>query len=259
MRTLLVFAALLGATTAFGDEWQKRFEVTGRPELRVDAQDAHVVLRPGAKNVIVARLTTHGWNIGPGGIRVHERQVENRVEIEIREPHLHWNFFSNRWSRLEIEVPRELRADVHTGDGRVEANGLAGELRLSTGDGSVEAFSVEGALDARTGDGSIRVQGRFERLDLNTGDGSVNAAVISGSKMVGPWRIHTGDGGVHLRLASDVAANLEAHTGDGGLHVDLPGFTTSGRHGNTISGRLNGGGSTLRVETGDGSIQVTGL
>lgn len=258
MRTLLVFATLC-FSTAYADEWTKRFPLTGQPDLRVDAEDAAVILRSGAGNAIEARLTTHGWNIGPGGIRVTERQAGNRVEIEIRMPHGQWGFFTSRSARLELTVPRQLRANIHTGDGSVNAQTLKGELRLVTGDGSIEADEVEGSLEARTGDGGIRVRGRFDRLDLHTGDGSVTASVASGSKMAGPWRIHSGDGSVTVRLPGDLAADLDVHTGDGSVTVNVPLLTNTIRGERDVRGKLNGGGSTLRIETGDGSIRVDRL
>jgi hypothetical protein len=234
-------------------------EITGSPELRVDADDASVVITGGTGSEIAARLTTKGWDIGPSGVQVTDRQSANRVEITIRMPH-DWGFLGSRSARLELTVPQSLRADIRTGDGRIEARSIAGELRFVTGDGSVEADGVGGALDARTGDGSVRARGRFERLDVNTGDGSVTVAAAGGSKMAAPWRVHTGDGSVTVRLPAEFAADIDARTGDGSLNVKLP-LTTSGiRTGqNAIRGRLNGGGPTLRVETGDGSIHIEPL
>jgi hypothetical protein len=264
MRTiLLVLAGLVLATiasnSARADEWSKRFRVTGRPQLRIEADDAAVSLRVGAPGTVDAHLTTRGCTIGPDGARVTARQNGNRVEIEIRIPESHWQTGS-RSVRLEVLVPPELSAEVHTSDGHVWAQGLKGEFRLSTGDGAIDAESLDGALTARTGDGRLNVHGRFDQLDLRTNDGSVLATVNPGSKPAGPWRIETGDGSVTLRLPEGFAADLDARTGDGHISVDLP-ATTSGFHSgeNNFRGRLNGGGLPLRVHTGDGSIRIQRL
>jgi hypothetical protein len=171
-------------------------------------------------------------------------------------PRESWSF-GRRSARLEVTVPRELRADIRTGDGGVDVQGLAGEFRLSTGDGSIGAESLDGALTAKTGDGSVTVRGRFGLLDLRTGDGSISALVEAGSKMTGPWHIHTGDGNVTLKLAPDFAADLEAHTSDGGITVE-PALTTGGIQTgeNTARGKLNGGGQLFRIETGDGTVRI---
>ena len=258
MRILLV-CTLLAAASAHADEWSKRFEVTGRPELRVESNDAAVVLRAGAGHVIEASLTTRGWKIGPDDVRVTTHQSGDRVEIEVRVPEGHWSF-GNRSARLELAVPAELRAEVHTGDGHVSARSLKGEFRLSTGDGGVEAESLDGALTARSGDGSVQVRGRFDALDIRTNDGSVTAVVNPGSKMSGPWRVESGDGGVTLRIPEGFAADLDAHTGDGDISVRMPVTTTGSKRGeNDFRGRLNGGGLPLRIHTGDGSIRIERL
>ena len=68
--------------------------------------------------------------------------------------------------------------------------------------------------------------------------------------------LHTGDGSVTLNIPESLAADLALHTGDGHITLDLP-VTVQGRYdSNRVEGKLNGGGSELRVETGDGSIRI---
>jgi hypothetical protein len=77
--------------------------------------------------------------------------------------------------------------------------------------------------------------------------------------MSGSWRVNTGDGHVTLRLPENFAADLDAHTGDGKITVDFP-VTMSGSFGGSdVHGKLNGGGQTLTVHTGDGPIRLQRL
>ena len=74
--------------------------------------------------------------------------------------------------------------------------------------------------------------------------------------MTSAWRIRTGDGSVTLRLPENFTADLDAHTGDGKITVDFP-VTASGSLGRSeLRGKLNGGGQTLVVRTGDGPIRL---
>lgn len=77
--------------------------------------------------------------------------------------------------------------------------------------------------------------------------------------MTGSWTVHSGDGGVTLRLPDGFAANIDAHTGDGRITVDLPLTTNGGIQEHSVSGKLNGGGSLLTIHTGDGSIHLARL
>ena len=259
LRTVFATAALAALSQiAWADEWSKHWSVSGKPELRVSTGDASVTVEAGDNHSIDAHLTTRGWTIGATGVRVEERQVGDRVEIEVKVPNMHWSF-GNHSIRLEVRVPRDLIADLHTGDGSISLRGLRGALRADTGDGSIHGDDLDGALDAHTGDGSVTVAGRFDKLQLHTQDGSVEAEVKEGSRLDGDWRIQTGDGSVHVRVPKTLAADLEAHTGDGHIRFDLPTTTNGGKDEHFSQAKLNGGGPALVVRTGDGSITVSSI
>jgi len=248
----------MAASATFADEWHKTFPVSGKPELRIEVSDGSVSIRSSERNEIAARVTTQGWKIGDSEVRITEHQNGNRVEIDVRTPRLNVSF-GRRSVELELVVPRELLAQIHSGDGKISAQDLKGEIHFSSGDGSIEADSIDGVFEAKTGDGHIRVSGRWDRLDLQIQDGSVEADARAGSKMSGSWRVNTGDGHVTLRLPENFAADLDAHTGDGKITVDFP-VTMSGSFGGSdVRGKLNGGGQTLTVHTGDGPIRLQRL
>ncbi len=249
---------LLAAAPAMADEWEKKFAVTGTPELHVDTNDGNVRLSTWDRNEIQARVRTVGWRIAPSEVRVTDRQEGNRVEVEVRIPHLRWGI-GHRSVEIELSIPRAANLDVHTGDGNTTAEGVKGDIRLSTGDGRIEGGSLDGALAATTGDGNIHVSGRFDVLNLKTGDGNIEAEARAASKMTAAWTVHTGDGNVVLRLPQGFSADLDAHTGDGHISLDFP-VTMSGRLSNsTIQGKINSGGPMLTVHTGDGSIRLERL
>jgi hypothetical protein len=256
MRTLQILAVLGVAASLEASEWSKRFEVTGRPDVRVEADDAEVTLHAGVPGVIEAHVVTRGWTLGPDGVRVNARQNGARVEVEVRVPGGVWGW-GRREVRLDLTVPPELHAEIRTGDGSVRAQALKGEFRFTTGDGSIDADGLDGTLEARTGDGRLSARGRFDRLDLHTNDGAIVAAAGPGSKMAGPWRLETGDGSVNLRLPDGFAADVDASSGDGDITVHLPVTSNGYRSGEHVfRGKLNGGGPALKIRTGDGSIDL---
>lgn len=257
-RTILALAALAVASQfAWADEWSKHWNVSGKPELRISAGDASVIVEAGSDHAIDARLTTVGWSIGPGAVRVEEHQMGDKVEIDVTVPSSHFSW-GNHSIRLEVRVPRELVGNLHTGDGSITLRGLHGNLHADTGDGSIHGDSLDGALDVHTGDGSVHIAGRFDNLQLHTQDGSVDVEVQEGSRVQTDWRIQTGDGSVRLRVPHSLSADLEAHTGDGSIHFDVPGATNNGRREHELEAKLNGGGPALVLRTGDGSITVNG-
>lgn len=269
---------VVAANPARGDEWTHRYPLKGMPDLHVKTDDGSVRVESGAGPEIEARVSTVGWRIAPGEVTITESQAGDRVEIAVRltKDHFGWGR-GHRSISVLLRVPKQVDLDVRTGDGGVEvqpvsghvtistgdgsitADGLQGEIRLHTGDGSVRATGLQGRLEAGTGDGHINVRGRFDVLVLRTGDGGIDAEVEPGSKIETAWSLHSGDGGITLRLPADLGADLDAHTGDGGIVLDEPITVTGTITASRVRGKLGAGGQPLRVETGDGSIRLKRL
>ena len=253
----VVAFCLLSSMAARAEEWSKTYSLTGRPDLRVETSDANIRVTTWDQNTIEAKVVTTRYKIGEGGIRIDERQNGNMVEIEVRYPHHNFNI---EWGQHKVDIiiqmPREGRVNLRTGDGKIEVASLKGEMDLHTGDGSVNLDAVDGKLHASTGDGHIQAYGRFDELDLKTGDGHVDVRAISGSALAGSWRLETGDGSVSLELPQNLAADVDLHTSDGHIDLDMP-VTAEGKlRQNEIHGKINGGGSLLTIRTGDGSIHL---
>lgn len=270
----------VSAAPARADEWSKTYQVNGRADLRVMTSDGDVTVTGTDQNQIDARVTTQGWKLGPNDVQVVESQNGNSVSIEVRVPHWNWSLFGgshNRSVRVDLRVPRELglavrtsdgnvtaqgvsgKIEFNTGDGNVTASNVRGDVRMHTGDGHIEGHSLDGSLDADTGDGNLRIDGRFDALALKTGDGSIDAQVSSGSKVANGWNLHSGDGHITLRLPSDLNAYLDAHTGDGSITLDIPVQVSGSLSHSAVRGKLNAGGGTLAVTSGDGSIHIEKL
>ena len=139
--TFAVFFAVLSfATFANADDWSKTYDLTGKPELRVQASDAHVRIETWDQNKIEAHVTTRGWHIGGGDLEIVEHQQGNAVDLELRQhSRAHVSFgIDNRRTDLEIRMPRSAKLNVRTGDGSILARGLEGELEFASGDGRVD-------------------------------------------------------------------------------------------------------------------------
>jgi hypothetical protein len=252
---LVVSAAM--AAPARADEWSKSYNLTGKPDLRIETSDADIRVTTWEQNTIEAKITTSRYKIGEGGIRVEEHQTGNAVEIDVHYPHSNVVFgWGSHRVDIVIQMPREGNVNLRTGDGKIEVAGLKGEMELKSGDGSVHLDGVDGKLHASTGDGSIQANGRFEALELKTGDGHVDVRAGTGSSLASGWRLETGDGSVTLEVPGDMAADVDLHTNDGHIDLDMPVTTSGNVRQNEVRGKMNGGGSLLTIRTGDGSIHL---
>jgi len=255
--SLTIFTFAIAVFPARADEWSKTYNISGKPDLRVETSDANIRVTTWDQNTIEAKVITTRYKIGEGGIRVEERQTGDSVEIDVHYPHHNFNVdWGSHKVEIIIQMPREGKVNFRTGDGKIEVGGLKGEMDLHTGDGSINLDGVDGKLHATTGDGHIQASGRFDELALKTGDGHVDVRARNGSSLTGNWRLETGDGSVSLEVPGDLAADVDLHTSDGHIDLDMP-VTTEGKiRQNDIHGKLNGGGSLLTIRTGDGSIHL---
>jgi DUF4097 and DUF4098 domain-containing protein YvlB len=290
---LLAVVAL--APRASASEWpSKSYTVSGRANVRIDTNDGSVRVTTSDTKTVEFRVEYAGYELDKN-LHIESHQNGDQVELVARVTG-HWGFSwgtNSRRLRIEVRMPKDADLNAHTGDGSVEAssiNGnvavetgdgsvransltgtidlhthdgsinvdtLKGDIKLRTGDGSIEGRQLDGKLEADSGDGHIRVAGRFDGLMIKTGDGSVDTRVLPGSKMASSWNIHTGDGSVDLSLPGDFQANIDASTGDGHISVGLP-VTVEGTFSNSqLHGKMNGGGQSLTVHTGDGSIRLS--
>jgi hypothetical protein len=276
-RSAIISALLatgLFAATVQADDYAKSFTVANRANVRVDTNDGSVSVTTGDTQQVEFRVEYQGYALNKS-LDIESSQHGDEVELTARISNT-WHFSIGMMRRLHIEVrmPKDADLQVRTGDGSIKAAGvsgtidlhsgdgsltvrsLKGSLRLHTGDGSIEGTDLDGKCDAVSGDGRIRLTGRFDVLSVKSGDGSVGVEALHGSKLDSGWNISSGDGGIDVALPGDLPANIDASTSDGHISSDIPitveGIISKSR----IRGKMNGGGSTLTIHTGDGSIHL---
>ena len=252
---------VLGADVGrYVEREEKRFTVSGRPEVVVSTFDGRVEVRPWDRSDVEVVVEKHaGSKESAATISVDAQQIGNRVTVDVRvPPSSGFSFHMNRSAKLIVSLPAEADLTARSGDGAIDVERLSGALDLRSGDGSITARSVNGSLNVTSGDGTIRIDGVLAALRAHTGDGSMTIVAREGSRTLKEWDLSTGDGSVSIELPAGFGAELDAHTGDGGVHVE--GVAVSNVNGelrkDSVRGRIGAGGGSLRIRTGDGSITL---
>jgi hypothetical protein len=286
--SLAVLAAVVSAgcemtfaSNQFSAREEKRFAVTGTPQLDLSTFDGSIEVRSWDRQEVLIEIEKRGPDKAATDlIRVEATQEGNTISVKIPNAARQVHTFGINISpsaRIVASVPRSSnliartgdgsitlrrlsgRVSLETGDGSVEVEDVSGELRVRSGDGGVTARAIDGRADIRTEDGSLRLDGRLTAVQVETGDGSATVIARAGSAMAADWDIRTGDGSVVVELPYGFGADLDARTDDGAINVDrlvTPTADTRDRH--AVQGKIGGGGKTLRLQTGDGSIGVRG-
>jgi len=142
---------------------------------------------------------------------------------------------------------------LDTGSGSIEANNLMGSATLETGSGEIHAqLNSPGDVVASTGSGDIKLTNVQGAVKAETGSGTLE---LSG-QATSPWKLETGSGSISMQLGSGAHFNLDAETGSGTVKSDLPLTIRGSMDKHHIVGTVNGGGPTIKAETGSGDIHI---
>jgi DUF4097 and DUF4098 domain-containing protein YvlB len=276
MKHLLVAAVAaltLAAVPALASEatFDKTLQVNGRVELSVSTGSGNIHLTRGSDNQVhIYGRVKSNW--GGSEERVREiaahppiEQTGNIVRIGSHHENLH-----NISIDYEIQAPGNAFLEASSGSGNVTVDGMGENAKLSTGSGNIHAtglhggFSVgtgsgniyaeqtgEGDVKAQTGSGNVELKNLHGGLHAGTGSGEIKA----GGTPTAPWRLETGSGSVEF-WAGNAGLTLDASTGSGSIHTDREMLTQGTQDKHHITGKINGGGPTVRISTGSGDIRV---
>jgi hypothetical protein len=271
---MAVLSAAALANAVHAEDYAKSYSVSKRANVRVDTNDGSVSITTGDAKQVEFRVEYQGYELNKN-LTIESHQQGDEIELSARIPHgWHFSLGTIRKLHIEVRMPKDgdlhvrtgdgsIRAsslsgnvDLNSGDGSLTVNSLMGVVRLRTGDGSIEGSDLDGSCDAVTGDGHIRLTGRFDVLRAKSGDGRIDVGALRGSKLDSAWSIGSGDGSIDVSLANDLPVEIDASTGDGEISSDIPitveGIISKSR----VRGKMNGGGQTLTIHTGDGSIHL---
>ncbi len=270
---LLATAATLAASHARATEatFERNLTLNGKVDLTIATGAGSIHITPGTGNQVhIFGRVKSGW--GADDDRVKQiadnppiQQTGNIVRIGASHENLH-----NISIDYEIQAPPDAMLSAASGSGEVTDNGVGVNAKLSTGSGSVHAsglrggFSIDtgsgsiyadqvgdGDVKVETGSGSIELRNLHGALKAHTGSGGIKAAGTPSES----WKLETGSGGVEVWTGS-APFTLDAETGSGGVHSDREMTTTGTEDHHHISGKVGGGGPTVRIETGSGSIRI---
>jgi beta-lactamase regulating signal transducer with metallopeptidase domain len=143
-------------------------------------------------------------------------------------------------------------AKLETGSGDIRASGLQGPFLVKTGSGNITAEQTgQGDVKAETGSGNIEIKDIHGGFRAQTGSGDIKATGTPSAL----WTLQTGSGNIDL-WPGNAPLTLDASTGSGSVTTDREMLVKGSLDRNHITGNLNGGGPTVRAQTGSGDIHI---
>jgi hypothetical protein len=270
---IAVAALALAALPAFAAEatFERTLSVSGRVELSVATGSGNIHISHGAGNQVhVFGRVKSSW----GGNEARVREIAAHPPIErtgniIRIGGHHENLH-NISIDYEIQAPENAFLDAASGSGNIDVDGVGENAKISTGSGNIHATGLHGGFTVNTGSGNIyaeqtgtgdvKAQTGSGNVELRNLHGGLRAGTGSGDIKAGgvpsaDWKLETGSGSIEIWPGS-AGLLLDASTGSGSIHTDHEMLTQGTQDRHHVSGKLNGGGPTVRISTGSGDIRV---
>ena len=256
MRKLLVAATFLPATTANAAELtetiDRTFNVRAGANVKLSNVNGRITVsswdQPRVR--VIARKEVEGdrseLKKALSDLRVEMQQRDGGLVITTHYPKesegigsiLSWlaGDHIDAEVRYDITVPRTMNIDVSNTNGGIRLSDVSGSMELDTTNGKIEVSRCSGSLDASTTNGSIHA----ELLQIAKGQ---------------PMEFETTNGRIELAVPANMGVDLEASTTNGSINSDLP-VTTTRTSSNSLRGKINGGGTSLRLRTTNGGISI---
>lgn len=128
-------------------------------------------------------------------------------------------------------------ADIRTVNGTVAISGFSHGVKASSVNGTIEARDLQGSAELDTVNGTIRAT----LLKLDPSDRLTCSSV---------------NGGIDLRFAEPLDADLNASVVNGRIHCDFPITLAEEASSRRLQGRIGDGGAALRATTVNGTIRL---
>jgi len=266
----LTFAGAAGAVT-LEDQIDRTLPFNPGGEIVLENVNGSIIVETWDRDEV--HLVIDKWVKASSDDKARELMRRFEIEIDASDHRLHvdapdlkaresggllsWLFGGSAQHRADfhLTVPRRATIDAGSVNGSVKISGVEGDLDAETVNGSVTLEEIRGEIAVSSVNGRVTVREARGSVRADTVNGSIDvelAEVTPGARM----SFSTTNGGVALRLPSDVATHLDAHTTNGGISSDFP-VHVRGRHSKSATADLNGGGGgELRIRTTNGGIKI---
>lgn len=161
--------------------------------------------------------------------------------------------------------------DARTSGGSIVLENCTGPLEVSTSGGSIDCQNGSGSLEAHTSGGSIVVRNFRGAADVKTSGGKLTFENVNGpltgktsagsitavlpQPVPGDVSLITSAGSIDIAIPEKAAMSVEAKAGMGKIRTEIP-MLTNRSSDSRLEGTFNGGGKSLVLRTGVGSINI---
>jgi len=146
-------------------------------------------------------------------------------------------------------------AEVETSYGSIDLRGVKGGARASANNSSIRLTDIGGEIYARTSYAGVQIEESAGPVTVENGNGSVTVR-MKATQRCQPISINTSYSPIRVTVPRGAGYNLTARTSYGRI-TSQPEMAVSGQiGGDSLSGKIAGGGCDLRLIDQNGNIDI---
>jgi len=227
------------------DTWTKTYPLSANGRFEIVNTNGSIKVDPSDGPQVQVRAERIAHAATPEGAKELLKKLEIREDISADRVHLEskspggFGFHGSVEVRYTVLLPANAAVDLRDTNGRIDVTGLTRETHVSTTNGQIEGKRLDGEVRASTTNGGVNLQMQSVSQDVE---------------------VQTTNGSVSVQIPSSASADISARVTNGHIGVDglssLKADDENSRR--RFSGRLNGGGHQIRLQTTNGGISISG-
>lgn len=250
--------------------FQKTFSITPGGTLEVDNYKGTIHVTGSDTNQVAIDVNKHfegndadrKWWME--NVQVNFRNESNRVAVEVKYPQWTCIFC---WQGhdftaavdLEIHVPRQINVKLESYKPDIKVASIQGDIRIKSYKSPIEIDSTTGAVRIDTYKETVKLRNVNLRGPLEIKSYKADAEIDARS-LGDSVALENEKGSIVLRIPANTGMDIDF---DGGrrssFHSDFAMASQTGSFDSSFRGKVNQGGTRLRLRTGKGSISLEKL
>ena len=250
--------------------FQKTFSITPGGTLEVDNYKGTIHVTGSDTNQVAIDVNKHfdgneadrKWWME--NVQVNFRNESNRVAVEVKYPQWTCIFC---WQGhdftaavdLEIHVPRQINVRLESYKPDIKVASIQGDIRIKSYKSPIEIDSTTGAVRIDTYKETVKLRNVNLRGPLEIKSYKADAEIDARS-LGDSVALENEKGSIVLRIPANTGMDVDF---DGGrrssFHSDFPMASQTGSYDRSVRGKINQGGTRLRLRTEKGSISLEKL
>jgi hypothetical protein len=197
-------------------------------------------------------------------VQVNFRNESNRVAVEVKYPQWNCTFC---WQghdftaavELEIHVPRQINVQLESYKPDIKVAGIQGDIRVKSYKSPIEIADTSGAVRIDTYKDTVKLRNVNLRGPLEIKSYKADAEIDARS-LGESVTLENEKGSIVLRVPANAGMDVDFEgSRRSSFSSDFPMTSQTGSFNSSFHGKVNQGGTRLRLRTGKGSVSLQKL